>query len=126
TATAKQPLLVVMKPNSTQSPVKFRTADATRKWKYDFDYTFTWGAPYVKQDPKIVYALPYPVQSRFVITQGAGGATSHTGSNQNAIDFGLPLRSPVTAARPGLVVLTLDGFTEGKNDADYKDKANLI
>jgi murein DD-endopeptidase MepM/ murein hydrolase activator NlpD len=46
--------------------------------------------------------LPYPAGKSYQVTQSWGGTTSHKG--QNAIDFGMPINSPVVAAASGRVI----------------------
>lgn len=56
------------------------------------------------------YRLPWPCGEDFVVTQGNDGDEcgirgNHTGIEKYAWDFGLPMRTPVLAARAGVVTL---------------------
>jgi murein DD-endopeptidase MepM/ murein hydrolase activator NlpD len=51
-----------------------------------------------------VYELPYAEGQTFRIMQGYGGAVSHQGASHYALDFAMPIGTPVLAARSGVVV----------------------
>lgn len=60
--------------------------------------------------------------------QAPGGEiTTHTGvDSRAAIDFAVPVNSPVVAARDGQVIDVTDTFTRGGQDPVLLDKANVI
>ncbi|MFT4248972.1 MAG: M23 family metallopeptidase [Pseudomonas sp.] len=75
----------------------------------------------------VVYRLPFsaaPVR----IDQGFGGAFSHADpANFYALDFALPERTPVLAARDGVVIEVRDDFHEaGRDPARFGNGANLV
>ncbi|BAY99769.1 peptidase M23 domain-containing protein [Tolypothrix tenuis PCC 7101] len=67
-----------------------------------------------------------PLKGKGTITQRPGGATSHTGRAQYAIDFGTPIGTPVYAMRAGTVVKLEDRFADTGGGEANKDKANFI
>lgn len=72
-------------------------------------------------------AVGWPVRpGRYSISQGPGGAFSHTGINQHAFDFDVAVGTDVIAARSGTVVLVIDGFGEGGDDISKANEANLV
>lgn len=84
------------------------------------------GSPSGSADP-VLYRLPFadaPVR----IGQGFGGAFSHRDpANRYALDFALPERTPVLAARDGVVMEIRDDFREaGTDPARFGDGANLV
>lgn len=68
------------------------------------------GSPFGLPDPRIdeaVYFLPFAADTTYAVAQGAFGVAglgSH--ANQYAIDFMLPFRTPIVAARAGKVTAT--------------------
>jgi len=73
-----------------------------------------------------LYRLPFagvPVR----IDQGFGGAASHRElANRYALDFALPVGTPVLAARAGRVIQVEAGFHEGGGDPALATRANLV
>lgn len=61
-------------------------------------------------DPNADYRLPFPSGSTYKITQGPHGKYSHNSVwNETAVDVGMPVGTPVLAARSGTVYAT--GYT---------------
>ena len=86
----------------------------------------TLGEPDISPDYNYTYALPYPKGKSYKIMQSFGGKFSHTMEHSKyAIDFTMPVGDTITAARDGLVVLTIDHFKE-HGGRDFMNKANKI
>ena len=49
------------------------------------------------------YVLPFPEGDRFELSQGNCGRASHSGRFRFSYDFAMPMRTPVIAARDGVV-----------------------
>jgi murein DD-endopeptidase MepM/ murein hydrolase activator NlpD len=79
-----------------------------------------------KHDDDYPYLLPYLRGRAFPVIQAYGGAFSHFGKMHFSIDFGMPLGTPVCAARPGRVVRIIDTFDEGGADRSFIDKCNIV
>jgi murein DD-endopeptidase MepM/ murein hydrolase activator NlpD len=65
-----------------------------------------------------LYVLPYPVGTEYLVLQSyctPGG--SH--SNQLAYDFEMPIGTPVTAARGGVVVYVVDTYLDADRDTSH-------
>ncbi len=98
-------------------PGTFVAGEGTRHWElvpidpnkhWHFDYKTHWrgGGMTAHQDHNYVYQLPYPDSERRQVIQGNFGKHSHgpgTG-DEYATDWGMPVGSPVCAARAGMVV----------------------
>jgi len=59
-------------------------------------------APLQPIDPDFAYRLPYEPGTSHTVSQGYGGVVSHRGAF--ALDFDMPLGTPVCAARDGTVI----------------------
>jgi murein DD-endopeptidase MepM/ murein hydrolase activator NlpD len=64
-------------------------------------------------DDGYLYRLPYGDDVSFPIIQGYGAKLSHRGTERFTLDFGMPVGTPVHAAREGVVVLVEDSHDEG-------------
>lgn len=71
-----------------------------------------------------IYELPYAKGTSYKVVQGYGGIFSH--KNTAAIDFEMPIGTPIMAARDGVVYAYKDNNDEGGPFAKYKRKANFI
>lgn len=73
---------------------------------------------------KYVYDLPFATGSKYRIVQGYGGLFSH--KNIAAIDFDMPVGTPIHAAREGIIYGYKDDSNVGGPFTGYKNKANYI
>ena len=71
------------------------------------------GAIDADHDDTYEYRLPYGGAESHPVTQGYGARLSHRGAEQFTVDFGMPLGTPVHAAREGVVVLVEDSHATG-------------
>lgn len=70
--------------------------------------------------------LPFPLGHEARCVQTGPGPFSHQGSQAYAVDFAMPVGSPVVAARDGIVVATKDDSDRGGPWRDYADLANYV
>ncbi|MEO7045690.1 MAG: M23 family metallopeptidase [Ferruginibacter sp.] len=70
------------------------------------------------------YGLPYAIGTKHRVVQGYGGLFSH--QHVAAIDFEMPVGTPVYASRAGTIYSYKDDSDEGGPFPDYKNKANYI
>ncbi len=70
------------------------------------------------------YELPFKKGAMYQVVQGYGGLFSHR--HIAAIDFEMPVGTPVYAARGGLIYSYKDDSNEGGPFSQYKNKANYI
>lgn len=80
--------------------------------KYGFSYQskFNYGNPALKIDTSYVYTLPFKATNSFKISQGYFGKGTHI--RERALDFSLPIGTPIYAAREGVVVKVVDKNTK--------------
>jgi len=62
-----------------------------------------------RYDQNYVYNLPYKNKSTFLLYQGYHGTRTH--QNKNALDFSMPIGTPIHAAREGVVVKVIEKNT---------------
>jgi murein DD-endopeptidase MepM/ murein hydrolase activator NlpD len=67
------------------------------------------------------YVLPYPVGKTYTCTQGFHSSPSHTGTFSYAVDFSMPVGTPVTAARSGRVVYVLEGYADNDQTGGHEN-----
>lgn len=94
---------------------------------YNLRYTFAMGDPdTARHEDDHLYLFPFEHGTKRRITQGHGGAFSHFGENKYAIDFDMPVGTPVYAARGGQVVRVRQEGRAGGPSMAYADHGNVI
>ena len=77
-------------------------------------------------DDDYLYRLPYGDEASFPIIQGYDSKLSHRGAERFTLDFGMPVGTPVHAARDGVVVLLEDSYDFGCSLEEGGSFANCI
>ena len=93
---------------------------------YDFKWSYTWnfGFSGENHNDDYVYRLPYSSGSSFSVGQGYFGSFSHEG--KYAIDWTMPIGTPIYAAREGRVIhLKEDSNVVGTTE-EYTYLANFV
>lgn len=96
------------------------------KWDYSYTSYYTLGSCDAVHDSTYVYSLPYAADGAFKVSQGHNGSYSHTGAEQYAIDWRMPIGTPVHAARGGVVAKVKDDSSKGGGDRKYENCANYV
>ena len=97
-----------------------------QKWDYSYTSYYTVGSCDAVHDDNYAYVLPYAPGAAYKVTQAHNGTYSHTGAEQYAIDWRMPVGTPVHAARSGVVVKVKDDSSKGGGDRKYENCANYI
>lgn len=118
---------LVVPANSERRVVEVIPESARARWSVRYQLEVQLGAPDAVHDDGYQYGLPYPEGHSYLLTQGFNGPFSHKeGTNQYALDFAMPIGTPVHAVRDGVVMAVLDDFTENGIDPKFSDKANVV
>jgi len=107
--------------------VRFERVDKTRKWRYDYQPYWQFGARRSTTANDADYAMPFG-PGRYVVMQGPRGTFSHfagTGS-ENAVDWTVPAGTIVCAAREGRVVGVKQDSDIGGPDRSFRPYANYV
>jgi murein DD-endopeptidase MepM/ murein hydrolase activator NlpD len=83
-----------------------------------------WRTEVTRNMDNYVYSLPFKVGTSHTVVQGYGGLFSH--SNIAALDFSMPVGTPIYAAREGVVFGFADTYDEGGPLPKYSNKANYL
>ncbi|MGA8205890.1 MAG: M23 family metallopeptidase [Woeseiaceae bacterium] len=81
----------------------------------DFHYALEWtvGDKDAVHDDDHLYSLPYASGKSYRVLQGYGSHFSHTGLEEFAVDFDMPVGTPVYAARGGVVARVEESNAKG-------------
>ncbi len=123
------PATVTNPPQSAVPLGRVYAADrAAGGYNFLFRYSHHFGRIDAVHDPVAAYRLPFVEGQSFAVTQAYGGKlTSHNNrENLYAIDFAMPIGTPVVAARGGVVIDATVRHLEGGFDVRFLDKANTV
>lgn len=120
------PYTAVYPARQTTEAFTLSPKDSRKGWAYSYTNHFTIGNFQAVHDDSCTYLLPYADPNGFRVTQGYNGAYSHSGPDQYAIDFKMPIGTPVHAARAGVVVKVKDDSNSGGPNRKYERCANYI
>jgi murein DD-endopeptidase MepM/ murein hydrolase activator NlpD len=77
------------------------------------EFAWTVGDQHAQHDADQLYGLPYAEGHTFPVLQGYGSRFSHTGREEFAVDFDMPVGTPVHAARDGVVARVVEKHDKG-------------
>ncbi len=92
--------------------------------KLTYKYHAHLGLPTEKIDSNFLYVLPYEIGKKSFVPQGYNGRFSH--KKQYALDFKMREKTPIRAARDGLVIALKDDSDKGGRTVDFANLANYI
>lgn len=122
------PIILVIKPQESIPIASVHVAFAGQRYRISTSYKFSIGDPDALHDSKAIYRLPFQDGQTIKIGQVRGGriTTHNAPDSQYAVDFAVPIGTPVHAARKGHVVDVDQHFTKGGNDPKLKANHVLI
>lgn len=123
-STNRQTIFVVPQKNTHY---KLMDLHAIRQGGYSFSFNYNVYRGDVSKltyDLNFPYYLPFKKGQTFKIDQGYDGTFTH--QNKKALDFKMPIGTPITAIRDGKVILVEDTFDKHGETADFSRYANYI
>ena len=93
---------------------------------YNISFDWTVGDKDAVHDDEHVYSFPYMGGESYRVLQGYGSRFSHTGIEEFAIDFNMPVGTPVHAARSGVVARVEESNSKGCWEDGCGQYANFV
>ena len=121
------PVTYLLEPRKRQFLTQLQAIDANAPMIRDLKSLRVPGDPHAIPD-EVNYSLPIDENSRWELGQEFNGEYSHSDEqNRYAVDFIVPIGTPVLAARAGVVMETIANYDSGGQNAKiYADRANFI
>ena len=126
-ASPSLPVTYLLQPKRRQLLTQLQAIDANAPMIRDLKSLRVPGDPHAIAD-EVTYSLPIDENSRWELGQEFNGEYSHHDEqNRFAVDFIVPVGTPVLAARAGVVMETIANYdTGGRNAKIYAGRANFI
>jgi murein DD-endopeptidase MepM/ murein hydrolase activator NlpD len=122
----RQPVTKVLDANTTKHLVTVYVEDDKKKFSFRTDYSWFMGNADARHDDTYIYRLPYKIGEEFRVGQSYNGSFSHSGDIRYSVDFMMPVKTQVHAARGGHVVQVYEKSDQGGNSMEFKDMANYV
>ncbi|MBI3558712.1 MAG: M23 family metallopeptidase [Deltaproteobacteria bacterium] len=115
-----------LEPAQKLNILTLRHAPAMPEVEIQEQFSWGWGSNKAEHDNTSTYYLPYEIGKSYPITNAYNGDSTHSGDGVYALDFAMPIGTPIRAAREGMVIATKDSSTEGGPSNKFADMANYI
>jgi murein DD-endopeptidase MepM/ murein hydrolase activator NlpD len=115
-----------LEPNETRLVMVLSQSGEGQPGRYRISYDWTVGSKDAVHDDSTLYRLPYAAGAGYRVLQGYGSRFSHTGLEEFAVDFRMPVGTPVHAARGGVVARIEEAHSRGCWEDGCGDYANYI
>jgi len=122
----RQPVTKIIEPNSTKHLVSVYADNKEKNFKFNTNYNWIMGNTRARHDDSHIYSLPFSKGKSFRVGQSYDGDFSHSGNIRYSVDFMMPLRSQIRAARGGYVVQLKEDSNRGGAADKFKDESNFI
>lgn len=122
----EMPFVETVAPGKRVNAMNLNILDKRKKWRYQYLTLGIKGSVDAEHDDDYVYSLPYASGKTFKVSQGFNGTFSHNGEQSYAVDWSMPVGTPIYAARDGIVVGVQSKNTIGGADKKFAEYANYI
>lgn len=123
---AKLPLFVEVPGRSKKRVLELSRIVSASNVDYRSSYGWVRGSAFAIHQESYLYRLPFSSGAVVKVSQGYHGDTSHKGLSAYAVDFPVPVGTPVYAAREGIVVGSEGSSSVGGASAEYRQYANYV
>ncbi len=100
-------------PQQSEKVMDLTPRPERRRVGYRLQLEWTIGDQYADHDDDYMYSFPYSEGRSYRILQGFGSRFSHRGREEFAVDFDMPVGTPVHAARGGAVARVVESNDRG-------------
>lgn len=115
---------VLLRPRQKSRLVAKLKLPTQKSYSYKFKYVFYYGDPQAQN--KGTYQLPFAPGKKFRVDNAFHGWGMHKGHMAHAVDFYMPVGTPIYAARSGRVIRVVEKQNQGGPHKKYEKYANLI
>lgn len=122
----RQPVTKVIKGYSTKHLVSVYAEEKGKSFEFSTNYNWVMGNTRARHNDSYIYSLPYKTGKSYRVGQGYNGSFSHKGDIRYSIDFMMPPKTQVHAARGGKVVQIYEDSDRGGASDEFKDASNFI
>lgn len=119
----KLPYSFELPPKSVKKVLHVSKKDPNKEMQFQSHFSWIMGSA-LAQPKDILYRIPFAKGTQTHVSQGFNGSQSHQG--KYAIDFAVPIGTPVKAARSGKVVAFEASNNQGSFNKSYGKFANFI
>ncbi len=124
TTTAPMPYARTLDDTTRVQAFVVQPADGANGVNYTYSYQAQYGRLDAQHDDAYRYALPYAPGTAYPVAQAYGGTGTHRGIY--AIDWSMPVGTPVHAARSGLVVAVRDTMEGSGINRYMQGRSNFV
>jgi murein DD-endopeptidase MepM/ murein hydrolase activator NlpD len=124
--TDRFPLTKVVQGPDMKEITSMTVIDQSKSWNSNLYFYWQYGSPFAGKEKNISYRLPFERGKKYRVCQAFNGKVSHFAETRYAVDFLMPIGSPVHAARDGIVIATEHRQEEGKFELSYRTKSNYV
>lgn len=122
----RQPVTKIIEPNSTKHLLSVFADDKEKNFKFNTSYKWIMGNTRAHHDDSYVYSLPFSKGKSYRVGQSYDGDFSHNGNIRYSVDFMMPLKSQIRAARSGYVVQLKEDSNRGGTAETFKNESNFV
>ena len=124
--TQKLPLYIELAGYTKKEIVRLSPISKSLESYHMASYGWVKGSVFAVHDDNYLYVLPFAKGSTVRVSQGYNGGLSHRGLSAYAIDFPLPIGTPIYAAREGDIVGIDVSNNLGGASTEYRPYMNYI
>ncbi|MBN2871070.1 MAG: M23 family metallopeptidase [Campylobacterales bacterium] len=125
-APVRLPIFVEIPGKSRKKVLELSRISPQQGVSYRSSYGWVRGSAFAVHNDSYTYALPFPRGANVFVSQGYNGGMTHKGLSAYAIDFPVPIGTPIHAAREGIVVGAKGSGTVGGMSPEYRQYANYV